>query len=575
MKAATMTNTRRDIFKFAGGAVAGAFFTPAPWRLITDTALWSENWPGIPRPIRGEVTTRFTNCALCPAGCAVRARCIGPNPVSLAGVHGGLCPFGITAHHLPYHPARLKQGDPGTVAAELQARGHEGMAILDLNPGRTASWTHRRAMAALKGTYIAAVDPLAYDLSGVKTVLTIGTPLLDGWGTPAKVFAARTQFRHIHAEAMESRTAIMADEWVALAPGTERVYARQVLSALRGEGASTAARELLANGPSLAIGDMPEIAEINRLLGAWGRSVVARAEAPVPEAWKKQAAAITALQSVPDTSIHTLLIDESAATSFIPWSRIVPKLAPGALTVTFAATRGGYARHTQHVLPIAVFPEVLEDVGPAADSVRPAWRLSTPLASPPTGVVSPAEFTGALAGVSASNTLRERAGAIHQHALGTVINYASGEEKSLKSLSADDFWKIISEGGAWQQPDAAIAPPPLPSSADATATDSTTGMPLIAIAEAAAPAMLSPVMTKLYQESNLRLAPNRVALHPEEARAAKLRDGMRAMLETRAGRCAVQVTIDTAVPPGAVCIGSSQGIQDICAPSMRARVVPA
>src|SRR5674476_1414804 len=45
-----MKNSRRDIFKFAGGAVAGALFTPAPWRLITDTALWSENWPGLPQP---------------------------------------------------------------------------------------------------------------------------------------------------------------------------------------------------------------------------------------------------------------------------------------------------------------------------------------------------------------------------------------------------------------------------------------------------------------------------------------------------------------------------------------------
>ena len=91
--------------------MAGALFTPAPWRLITDTALWSENWPGIPRPARGEIRAKFTNCALCPAGCAVRARCVGEQPVSPRPESAaGLCPFGLTAHHLPYHPARLKQG---------------------------------------------------------------------------------------------------------------------------------------------------------------------------------------------------------------------------------------------------------------------------------------------------------------------------------------------------------------------------------------------------------------------------------------------------------------------------------
>ena len=29
------------------------------------------------------------------------------------------------------------------------------------------------------------------------------------------------------------------------------------------------------------------------------------------------------------------------------------------MVVTFAATRGGYARHAQYALPIAVYPEVI------------------------------------------------------------------------------------------------------------------------------------------------------------------------------------------------------------------------
>ena len=215
-----MKRSRRDIFKFAGGAVAGALFTPAPWRLITDTALWSENWPGIPRPARGEIRAKFTNCSLCPAGCAVRARCVGEQPVSLAGVRGGLCPFGLTAHHLPYHPARLKQGPIEEATRAVAQRAAEGIAILDLNPGRTASWTYRRAMASLKGIYLAPESPAeAYDLSAAKTVLSIGAPLLDGWGTPANVIAARQNFRLIQAEAVESRTAVLADEWIPLDAG--------------------------------------------------------------------------------------------------------------------------------------------------------------------------------------------------------------------------------------------------------------------------------------------------------------------------------------------------------------------
>ena len=82
-------------------------------------------------------------------------------------------------------------------------------------------------------------------------------------------------------------------------------------------------------------------------------------------------------------------------------------------------------------------------------------------------------------------------------------------------------------------------------------------------------------MTKLYQESNLRLAPNRVALHPDDARAANLPKGGRAILQTRIGKCAVEVTVDASVPTGAVLVGGSPGIQDVCGAGARAKVVSA
>jgi anaerobic selenocysteine-containing dehydrogenase len=574
-----MKNSRRDIFKFAGGAVAGAFFTPAPWRLITDTALWSENWPGVPRPPRGEIRAKFTNCALCPAGCAVRARCVGEQPVSLAGVRGGLCPFGLTAHHLPYHPARLKQGPIAEAAGAVAKRGSEGIAVLDLNPGRTVSWTYRRAMASLKGLYLAPEShPVTYDLSAAKTVLSIGAPLLDGWGTPANVIAARRNFRLIQAEAVESRTAVLADEWIPIAPGTERAFAQQILGALQGERTSVLARELADNGPSVAIGDAPEIPEINRLLGAWGKTVVAPQEAPVAESWKKSAAAVTLLADVPDHAIHVLLIDESAAASYIPWHLIERKLAlENPLVVTFAATRGGYARQAQYALPIAVFPELTDDIAPTVDSVYPTFRISVPLVTPPAGLANPADFVGALAGVPASNSLRERADAIHKAGLGTVLTYADAKETQVKELTPDAFWKALNEGGAWAQKDAKrmlgagpgkFAPP-------VSEPEAAIDLPLIAIREPRNPALVSPLMTKLYQESNLRLAPNRVALHPNDARAANLTNSARAMLQTRAGKCAVEVTVDPAVPPGAVLVGASPGIQDVCGAAARAKVVPA
>jgi hypothetical protein len=572
-----MTNTRRDIFKFAGGAVAGAFLTPAPWRLITDTALWSENWPGIPRPARGEIKSKFTNCALCPAGCAVRARCVGEQPVALAPVRGGMCPFGLTAHHLPYHPARLKQGPVDEAMAAVKARGAEGLAVLDLNPGRTASWTYRRAMAALKGVYLAPSTPtVAYDLAAAKVVLSIGVPLLDGWGTPAAVHAARKNIQLIQAEAVESRTAIAADRWIPLAAGMEGAYAREILDAIRGGQNHPVAKDLPKDGSALVLGDAPEIAEINRLLGAYGKTIVAAPEVPVPDAWKKVAAPATLLADVANGSIRTLLIDESAAAGYVAWDEIAPKLMPGALVVTFAATSGGYARHSKYALPVAVFPEVTGDIPQAIDQSRPALRIAAPLVPAPAGMADPVELVAGLAGIAAADALKERVDAIHKAGEGTRLSYSDGKETPVKELTADDFYKSLLAGGEWANAAAkAIAPAAGKLVTAISAAVDAGSWPLIAVNGATNPKLISPLMTKLYQESGLLLAPNRVALHPADARPAGLGDGGRATLETRKGRCAVEVTLDASVPRGAVLIGGASGIHDICSAGERAKVVRA
>src|SRR4051794_40861152 len=149
--------TRRAAVQIMAGSAVGLAFTPAPWRLVRDSALWSENWPGIPQPLRGAINFKTTHCALCPAGCAVRARCVGDQPVSLAGVSGGLGAAGVTGHQLPYDPGRVKQGPLDEARAAIaKVDPAARVAVLDLRPGRTASTLYRRAMAASpNGVYLA------------------------------------------------------------------------------------------------------------------------------------------------------------------------------------------------------------------------------------------------------------------------------------------------------------------------------------------------------------------------------------------------------------------------------------
>ena len=515
-----MKTTRRDVFKFAAGGAAGLLLTPAPWRLVTDAALWSENWPGIPRPVRGEIRTRFTHCALCPAGCAVRARCVGEQPIALAGLPGQpLCAFGLSGHQLPYHAGRVTGGDArgalDAVRAALARRGAgESIAILDLRPGRAASWMYRRALGALPGgIYLAPQSGLpAVDLEVVKTILSLGVPVLDGWGTLSRGLEARKHFRLIQAEAGESRTAALADEWLPIRAGSEEALAQGILGLLSGSGGTladavertgmpessilSAAKELAAGDALvLAVQESPAVLELNRLLG--GRVIVKRREAPVPAAWRDAAVPATQLGAIPDHSIRTLLIDESVSDGYFPWIAIEPKLARGAAVVTFASSRLGYGRNADFVLPVAVYPEVTDDIPAAIDAAAATFRLARPLVTAPKGMMSPVEFVCTLAGIEAGDPLRERAAAIHAAGRGTLISYADAQSTPVKETNVEAFWKALHEGGCWIDESGGFT----------VAELRAPGPAVVALTweMRAERGPMPPLISKLYQESNLRV----------------------------------------------------------------------
>jgi anaerobic selenocysteine-containing dehydrogenase len=573
---------------FAGGSAVGVLFTPAPWRLLTDAALWSENWPGIPAPARGEIRARYTNCSLCAAGCAVRARCVGDQPVTLAGVaghplsHGALCPFGLAGHHLPYLPSRVQQGSTKEAAAAVsdgiaKCGPAEYVVTLDLRPARTASWTYRRAMAAIKnGRYVTpSTDPsVAVDLSKARTVLSFGVPLLDGWGTPGNVIAARPGFRLIQVDPVESRTASMADQWLRIRPGSEDALAQGLAGTMTHTAAAQAtglaeseiaalAEQLEQNGPVLVLG--------SSRLASTGRTVVARRETPVPAEWQK-AAPVTDLASLPDGSVRVLMVDESGPGEYLPWRAIEKKLvADNPVVVALAWSREGYARHAQYVVPAGVYPEVAGDIPTAVDSPAAAFRLATPLVPAPAYAVKPEEFVAAAAGLPIGDTLHERADAIHKAGRGTLFTYADAKSVALKDLNAADFWKALNAGGCWlDAPDDKAPAARFSAAAAETKPVEESELPLVVVFNREL-TPCSPILSKVYQESNLRLAPNRVALHP----SCGLEDGSQAVFETLLGKCPVGVTLDQGVPAGAVQVTASPAIVDLCAAGGRAKVVRA
>ena len=53
-----MPVTRRDILWTLGGGLAGAVVSPVPWKLLDDTAIWTQRRHALPVPARGPVSFR-------------------------------------------------------------------------------------------------------------------------------------------------------------------------------------------------------------------------------------------------------------------------------------------------------------------------------------------------------------------------------------------------------------------------------------------------------------------------------------------------------------------------------------
>lgn len=608
---------RRTFFQFAAGGALGVIFTPVPWKVIDDIAIWSQNWSWIPVPPRGETTTRLTACTLCPAGCAVRARCVGTRPVSLAGVNGGLCPAGLVGHHLAYDPARVRRPLRGRAACTVDdalsavrsaVEGGGTAAILDQRPGRTASLVYRRYLAGVPGgLYLTPVGredaglraierasgsgPLAYDLGAARAVISFGAPLIDGWGTPGRVLAARPNFKLIQVEPVESRTAAMADLWLPAKPGTEAAVAQALAGNLSLERAAAmtglrvgdlreAARILEANGPAVAIGggdpagplsreEENAVAALNAALGSLGRTIVARRETPAPAGFEKLAAE-TALGEVPDGRIGALIIDESASGNPMPWGWLKRKLAPGAVVVSVASTMEGYAKHADYVLPAPVYMETAQDVSTACDSTAATLAVSPALIAPMVGAVEAADFVQKLAGrpENLADLLKARVEAISKAKRGTILTLADGKTTPAAELA--DAWKAFEQGAVWTDaatPDfklpkltpqvAVVQPPP---TAD--------GFPLVLVPfgwrGANGPA--SPLYTKLYQESGVRDTAGVARINPATAQEHSVCDGGKVKVETRGGSAVMTAVLDEGVMPGVVAaaVEPGAGVLEIC-----------
>ena len=65
---------RRSFLGLGLGVAAGVAVSPATWKLMDDSSIWTQNWPWTPVPRDGEVSFDNTVCSLCSGHCGISVR---------------------------------------------------------------------------------------------------------------------------------------------------------------------------------------------------------------------------------------------------------------------------------------------------------------------------------------------------------------------------------------------------------------------------------------------------------------------------------------------------------------------
>ncbi|MGW8221710.1 MAG: molybdopterin-containing oxidoreductase family protein [Syntrophobacteria bacterium] len=283
---------RRAFVKLIAGGVGGTLLSPLPWKMADDTAIWSQNWFWRPSPERGGATTANTVCQLCSGGCGVRVRLIEEKrAVNIDGnpTHpvnqGGICPLGAAGLQYLYGPSRIetplqqtgKRGDLETMKAiswdealeilaiKLRGMRQKARGLICVSgkrqgtvPELFARFLHAygspnynvmptAADAESLGLFVSQGNsgPLGYDLENARMVISFGSGYIEGWGSPSRMITAFGGWRSnpkgdrtkiIQVETRGSLSASKADEWVAVAPGTEPALALGLAQVIVSEG---------------------------------------------------------------------------------------------------------------------------------------------------------------------------------------------------------------------------------------------------------------------------------------------------------------------------------------------------
>jgi len=277
----------RRAFLFTAGAIGGTLFTPLPWKLVDDSAIWSQNWRWRPSPQRGEITKAPSICTLCDGGCGIQARLVdNKRAILIEGTpshpvnRGGVCALGAAGLQFVYASYRISQplkqtkkrgetagfqpvswdealkeigGKLNRLHTENRANSLAG--IISNRPSSMAElWTqffkscgspnlfrmpdHSDSLVLASSLMTGRASAPVFALERASYVLSFGASLLEGRDSFPRNQSAYAQWRQqgsgklIQIESHCSLTAAKADRWIAAAPGSEAALALAIAHVL-------------------------------------------------------------------------------------------------------------------------------------------------------------------------------------------------------------------------------------------------------------------------------------------------------------------------------------------------------